>query len=135
MSHWPATERRCHCLETRPNRLVLSEEDLSLGVLFLAQNERSAPLNGVASFELHFFSFSLVHNSDFKLKCRFLGELGRSTQDGFGLASETPLLGVVAALSLSLLGVSALLVLGNLPCNVFTCFSAVSAHCFWVMHL
>jgi hypothetical protein len=112
-----------------------SEEDLSFGVLFLAENKGSAPLNGEASLELLLSSFSSVHDSHFKLKRRFLGELRCSAQNGLGLASKSLLFRVVAAFALSFLRVLALLVLSYLPGDVLTCLSAVRAHGFRIMHL
>ena len=51
--------------------------------------------------------------SALKLEGNLLGSLGLLSEDGLGLATETLLLGVVAALTLSGGGVTALLVLGH----------------------
>jgi len=119
----------------RAARICCSEEDLSLGVLFFAENEGSASLNGEASLELLLSTFSFVHDCHFKLKCCFLGELSCSAENGFGLASKSLLFRVIATFALSRLGVLSLFVLRDLPGNVLACFSAVRAHCFGIMHL
>ena len=70
-----------------------------------------------------------------KLQGNLLGSLGLLAEDGLGLATEALLFGVVAALTLSGGGVTALLVLGNLVKHVLKALGAVCFFLFRSVHL
>jgi hypothetical protein len=80
--------------------LILRSHSSPVGILgclfFLSEDEGSASLDGRASSDLAF--------SAFKLKSSFLCELSLLAEDGFGLASETLLLSLITASTLSELG-------------------------------
>ena len=73
--------------------------------------------------------------SALKLEGNLLGSLGLLSEDGLGLATETLLLGVVAALTLGGRGVTALLVLGDLVILVHAALWAVCFFLFRCVHL
>ena len=110
-----------------------SEHNLTLGLLLLSEDERSAALDGVASLDLALLAGLLVLDDSLKLDGGLLSQLGLLAEDGFGLATKSLLLGIVTTLSLSSGGVLTLLVLSNLPGDVLACFFAVCVLAFRIV--
>jgi hypothetical protein len=97
-----------------------SEENITFSSnFFLAKNESFASLDGLASLSLALGAL--------KLKCNLLCLLGLLSEDGLGLSTETLLLGIVSALSLSTERIFSLLVLGDFVRLMLHTFGAVSS--------
>lgn len=103
-----------------------SEENLTLGVLFLSEDEGLAPLEDVEGLGLGLGALQLQHD--------LLRLLGLLPEDGFGLPAESLLLHIISSLTLGHNRVLALLVLGHLMHRVFLCFPAVGSDRLWNMH-
>ncbi len=104
-----------------------SEKNLSLGVFFLSKNEWFASTNDLASADLASVALKLEGN--------LLGCLCLLSEHGFGLTTETFLLGIVAAFALSSGGILALLVLGDLVDLMLAALHAVCVFLFRSVHL
>lgn len=104
-----------------------SEEDHTLCLLLPSKNEWFASANDLAATDLA--------GGALKFQGNLLGGLGLLSEDWLGLTTETLLLGIVAALTLSGGGVTALLVLGDLVILMLAALCAVCFFLFRSMHL
>ena len=103
-----------------------SEEDLTLGVLFLSEDESFASLEHVEGLGLGLRALELEHD--------LLGLLGLIPENRLGLSTESFLLHIISPLALSDDRVLTLLVLGHLMHRVSLLFPAVGSDCLWNMH-
>ena len=108
------------------NGCLCSEEDLTLGVLFLSEDESFASLENVERFGLGLGALKLEHD----LFCL----LGLLPENGLCLPTESFLLHIISPLALGHDGVLAFLVLGHFMHGVSLLFPAVSSDCLWNMH-
>ena len=104
-----------------------SEENLTLGILLLSEDEGSASRDGETLSDLPIKARSLVFDRSLKLDSSLLGELGLLAEDGLGLATKAFLLSIITTFALSCGGVFAFLVLRNFPDNVLASLFAVRA--------
>lgn len=105
-----------------------SESDTALVcVILLSKNEWLASADRLASTDLA--------GSALKLQCNLLGGLGLLAEDGFGLTSETLLLGAVTTFTLCELWIFAFLVLRDLMDLMLAAFCAVCVFRLRSVHL
>lgn len=104
-----------------------SEEHQTLGLLLLSKNERFASADNA--------EMTVLGLGALKLEGDILRGLGLLAEHWLGLATETGLLGVVAALTLSSCGILALLVLGDLVDSVLSKLGAVAPELLWDVDL
>jgi len=113
-------------LTERLNHFALSEENLTLGVLFLSEDECLASLEDVEGFGFRGGTLELEHD--------LLGLLGLLPENRLSLSAESFLLHVISPLTLSHNRVLALLVLRHLVHGMSLGFPAVSSDRLWNMH-
>jgi hypothetical protein len=104
-----------------------SEEDLALGVGLLSEDERLATADNLAATNLAGTALELESN--------LLGSLGLLAENRLGLSTESGLLGIVAAITLSASGGTSLLVLGDLVDLMLLALHAICVFLLRSVHL